>query len=147
MAYKRPENLGSHGERRVIGILTMTNVVGGFAGMAGLWILAGLLGIGGNHAFTVGWFMRVGLAAAGGTIGVIATFRWTGISLWDKVVLWGAYQIRRSTGQTLIKPAATARVASQRVIAPVMRGGRVIAEIYDPEEERITALEGVDHVE
>jgi hypothetical protein len=145
MAYRRPENLGSHGERRVIGILTMTNVVGGFTGLAGLWLMAGLLGIGGDQAFTAGWFVRVGLAAVGGTAGVIATFRWTGISLWDKVVLWGGYQIRRSMGQTLLKPPTAARTASQRVIAPVMRGSRVIAEVYDPEEEQIRALAGAGH--
>jgi hypothetical protein len=145
MAYKRPEHLGSHGERRVIGILTMTNLVGGFAGLAGLWLLAGLLGIGDEHAFRVGWFVRIGLAAAGGTLGVIATFRWTGISLWDKVVLWGGYQMRRSLGQTILKPPAAARAATTRVIAPLMREGRVIAEVYDPQEERSVALEGVGH--
>ncbi len=145
MAYRRPENLGSHGERRVVGILTLTNIVGGFAGLAGLWLLAGLLGIGGDKAFTAGWFVRLLLAAAGGTAGVVATFRWTGISLWDKVVLWSGYQIRRSMGQTLLKPPTAARVASQRVIAPVMRGSRVIAEVYDPEEEQIKLLESVGH--
>ena len=145
MAYRRPENLGSHGERRVVGILTMTNVVGGFTGLAGLWLMAGLLGIGGDQAFTAGWFVRIGLAATGGIAGVITTFRWTGISLWDKVVLWGGYQIRRSMGQTLLKPPTAARAASQRVIAPVMRGSRVIAEVYDPEEEQIRALAGAGH--
>jgi hypothetical protein len=144
MAYRRPENLGSHGERRVIGILTLTNIVGGFAGLAGLWLLAGLLDIGGDQAFTAGWFMRLLLAAAGGTAGVVATFRWTGISLWDKVVLWGGYQIRRSMGQTLLKPPAAARATGQRVIAPIMRGGQIIAEVYDPNEERALALEGSD---
>lgn len=145
MAYKRPENLGSHGERRVIGILTLTNIIGGLTGLAGLWLLAGMLGIGGDHAFSAGWFLRVALAAAGAGVGVIATFRWSGISLWDKVMLWAGYQIRRSMGQTLIKPPAAARAVSTRVIAPVMRGGKVIAEVYDPNEEQ--ALEGTGDVE
>lgn len=133
--YKRPENLGTHGERRVIGILTLTNVVGGLAGLAGLWLLAGLLGIGGDQAFTASWFVRVALAAAGAAIGVIATFRWTGISLWDKVLLWGAFQIRRAMSQTLLKPPSAARAATTNVIAPVMRDGKIIAEVYDPHEE------------
>ncbi len=67
----------------MVGILTMTNLLGGFTGLAGLWLLAGLLGIGGDRALTAGWLIRAGLAAAGGAAGVIATFRWTGISLWD----------------------------------------------------------------
>lgn len=76
----------------------------------------------------------------------MATFRWSGISLWDKVMLWGGYQIRRSTGGTLVKPPTAARAASTRVIAPVMRDGKVIAEVYDPNEEQALALE-VDHAE
>jgi hypothetical protein len=135
MAYKRPENLGSHGERRVLGILTLTNVVGGLAGLAGLWLLTGLLGIGGDQAFTAGWFVRAALAAAGAAVGVIATFRWTGISLWDKGVLWASYQIRRGMSQTMLKPPAALRAASTNIIAPVMRGGKLIAEAYDPNEE------------
>lgn len=135
MGYKRPENLGSHGERRVIGILTLTNLGGGLAGLAALWLLGGLLGIGGDQAFTGGWFVRVTLAAAGAAVGVIATFRWTGISLWDKGVLWGAFQLRRAMSQTMLKPPAALRAATTNVIAPVMRNGQIIAEVYDPHEE------------
>ena len=136
MAYKRPEDLGSHGERRVIGILTLTNIVGGLAGLGGLWVLSGLIGLGGDQALSPVWFARVALAVAGCTAGVIATFRWSGISLWDKVMLWLGYQIRHSLGQTAIKPPPATRVANARVIAPVMRGGKVIAEVYDPNEEQ-----------
>jgi hypothetical protein len=145
MAYRRPEHLGSHGERRVVGILTMTNLLGGFTGLAGLWLLAGLLGIGGDRALTAGWLIRAGLAAAGGAAGVIATFRWTGISLWDTLMLWAGYQIRRGTGRTLLKPRAAGRAAGQRALAPVMRGSRVIAEVYDPEDEQLRLLEGAGH--
>ena len=142
MAYKRPENLGSHGERRVIGIFTLTNIVGGLSGLGALWILTGLLGIGGDRVFSAGWIVRVVLAVVGAGVGGMATMRWSGISLWDKVMLWGSFQLRRSTGQTLIKPPAAARAVSAMVLAPVMRGGRVIAEIYDPNEEAAFALAG-----
>ena len=140
MAYKRPENLGSHGERRVLGILTLTNIVGGLAGLAGLWLLCGLIGLGGD-AFTAGWLVRAALTAAGAASGVVATFRWSGISLWDKLVLWAGFQLRRSTGQTLLKPPPAGRTANTRALAPLLRGGKLLAEVYDPNEERAIALE------
>src|ERR1044071_3938510 len=111
MAYKRPENLGAHGERRVIGIFTLTNVVGGIAGLAGLWTLGGVLGLPGD-TLSVGTVIRMMLAGAGAGAGVIASFRWTGISLWDKVLLWAAFQIRRAMSQTVLKPPAALRAAS-----------------------------------
>ena len=135
MGYKRPENVGTHGERRVIGILTLTNVIGLFAGLGGLWAMGGLIGLPGEFTLSVGLLLRVLLAAAGAALGVVATFRWTGISLWDKVVLWAGYQIRRGMGHTLLKPPAAARAASARSIAPLMRGSKIIAEVYDPNEE------------
>ncbi len=134
MGYKRPEDLGSHGERRVLGILTLTNIVGGIAGLAGLWTLGGVFGLPGD-TLSVGTVIRMLLAGAGAAAGVIATFRWTGISLWDKVLLWAAFHIRRALSQTLLKPPAALRAATTNVIAPVMRDGRVIAEVYDPNEE------------
>jgi len=145
MGYKRPENLGTHGERRVIGILTLTNIIGLFAGLTVMWQIGALVGLSAD-GLNVSTLLRVGLGVLGGGIGVMATFRWSGISLWDKVMLWGGYQIRRSTGGTLVKPPTAARAASTRVIAPVMRDGKVIAEVYDPNEEQALALE-VDHAE
>ncbi len=145
MGYRRPENLGTHGERRVIGILTLTNIIGLFAGLTVMWQIGALVGLSAD-GLNVSTLLRVGLGVLGGGIGVMATFRWSGISLWDKVMLWGGYQIRRSTGSTLVKPPTAARAASTRVIAPVMRDGKVIAEVYDPNEEQVLALE-VDHAE
>lgn len=145
MGYRRPENLGTHGERRVIGILTLTNIIGLFAGLTVMWQIGALVGLSAD-GLNVSTLLRVGLGVLGGGIGVMATFRWSGISLWDKVMLWGGYQIRRSTGGTLVKPPTAARAASARVIAPVMRDGKVIAEVYDPNEEQVLALE-VDHAE
>lgn len=141
MGYRRPEHLGSHGERRVVGILTLTNIVGGLSGLAGVWLITGFLGIGGDQAFTPGWFVRAALAVGAGVTGVVITFRWSGISIWDKALLWAQYQVRRSAGHTLLKPPAAARAATSRVLAPVMRGGKIIAEVYDPNEERALALE------
>ena len=145
MGYRRPENLGTHGERRVIGILTLTNIIGLFAGLTVMWQLGALAGLAAD-GLNVSTLLRMGLGVIGGGIGVMATFRWSGISLWDKVMLWGGYQIRRSTGGTLIKPPTAARAASTRVIAPLMRDGKVIAEVYDPNEEQALALE-VEHGE
>lgn len=145
MGYRRPENLGTHGERRVIGILTLTNIIGLLAGLTVMWQIGALVGLSAD-GLNVSTLLRVGLGVLGGGIGVMATFRWSGISLWDKVMLWGGYQIRRSTGGTLVKPPTAARAASTRVIAPVMRDGKVIAEVYDPNEEQALALE-VDHAE
>lgn len=134
MAYNRPERLGSHGERRVIGILTLSNIVGGLAGLAGMWVLVGLLGLGSDEALTPAWLLRTGLAGAGATTGVLATLRWSGISLWDKLMLWAGFQLRRSAGQTLLSPPPAGRAAGTRALAPLMRGGRVLAEAYDPSE-------------
>lgn len=134
MAYQRPEHLGSQGERRVIGILTLTNVIGGLAGLAGMWMLAGLLGLASDEILTAAWLLRMALALGGALTGVLATLRWAGISLWDKLQLWVGYQLRRSAGRTLLKPPAAARAATTRILAPIMRGGRVIAEAYDPSE-------------
>jgi hypothetical protein len=144
MAYLRPENLGSHGERRIIGILTVTNIVGGLAGLALLWLLAGLLGLGGEQPLTASWLLRAGLASAGALGGVVATLRWTGISLWDTVMLWAGYQVRRSSGRTLLTPPPAARLPGVRTRAPLMRGGKVIAELYDPHAASVQALED-DH--
>lgn len=144
MGYKRPENLGTHGERRVVGILTLTNIIGLFAGLTVLWQLGALFGLEAD-GLNVSSFLRIALAIGGGVTGVMVTFRWSGMSLWDKAMLWGAYQFRRSTGATLIKPPSAARAASTRAIAPLMRGGKVIAEVYDPNEEQVLALE-VEHV-
>lgn len=140
MGYKRPENLGTHGERRVVGILTLTNIIGLFAGLTVMWQLGALFGLAAD-GLNFSSFLRIALAIAGGVIGVMATFRWSGMSLWDKVMLWVGYQFRRSTGAILIKPPTAARAANTRVIAPLMRGGKVIAEVYDPNEERALALE------
>ena len=121
MGYKRPENLGTHGERRVVGILTLTNIIGLFAGLTVMWQLGALFGLA-DDGLNFSSALRIALAIIGGAIGVMATFRWSGMSLWDKLMLWGGYQIRRSTGATLIKPPTAARAASTRVIAPLMRG-------------------------
>lgn len=133
MAYNRPERLGSHGERRVIGILTLSNIVGGLAGLAGMWVLAGLLGLGGD-VLTPAWLLRAGLACGGAAGGVLATLRWSGISLWDQLMLWAGYRLRRSAGRTLLTPPIAGRPAGTRSLAPLMRDGRVIAEVYDPNE-------------
>lgn len=130
MSYQRPERLGSQGERRVIGILTLTNVLGFLVGLGGMWTLGGGLGL--PHTLSMGLLLRLLVALAGGVMGVVATFRWTGLSLWDQVVLWGGYLIRRSTGQTRITPVAAVGVGTARVIAPVRRNGKVIADAYDP---------------
>lgn len=134
MAYNRPERLGSHGERRVIGILTLSNIVGGLAGLASMWVLAGLLGLASDEALSAAWLLRAAVACSGAAAGVLATLRWSGISLWDQLMLWAGYQIRRSAGQTLLSPPLAGRPAGVRAIAPVLRGGRVIAELYDPHE-------------
>lgn len=122
-----------------MGPFTLTNMAGALVGVAAVWLGLGALGIGTDAAFTAGWWVRAALALAGLVVGCVVTLRWTGISTWDKVLLWGGYQIRRSSGNTLIKPPVAARVAQTRVVAPVMRNGRVIAEMYDPQEERVTA--------
>ena len=147
MAYKRPENLGTHGERRVVGILTLTNIIGMFAGLSVMWQLGALLGLAAD-GLNLTSVLRIGLAVVGGAIGVMATLRWSGISLWDKVMLWGGYQLRRGTGGTLIKPPMATRAASTHSIAPLLRGGKVIAEVYDPNEEQEQGLVvEVSHVE
>lgn len=139
MSYPRPEHLGSHGERRVIGILTLTNVAGGLVGLGGLWLLSGLLGQGGTGALSPAWLLRAALALAGALAGIVATFRWSGISLWDGLRLWVGYQIRRRGGRTLLQPPAVARRPGARSFAPVLRDGQVLAEVYDPFEARAPA--------
>lgn len=144
MGYKRPENLGTHGERRVVGILTLSNIIGLFAGLTAMWQLGALLGLAAD-GLNFSSLVRIVLAIFGASCGVVATFRWSGMSVWDKVMLWASYQIRRSTGGTLIKPPTAVRAASSRVITPVMRAGKLIAEVYDPNEEQMLALE-MNHV-
>jgi hypothetical protein len=137
MGYQRPEHLGSHGERRVIGPLSLTNVVGGIAGLVVMWFVVNLLGLPEEFTFSFAALVRYGLPIGGAVMGAMATIRWTGISLLDKAVLWAGYQIRRSMGQTLLKPPAAVRASTTTFIAPITRDGKVIAEVYDPHEEEV----------
>lgn len=140
MAYRRPENLGTHGERRVVGIFTMTNVVGLIAGLLVAWNGAGLLGIPATGV-DAALMLRLVLTIAGGVAGVLATMRWTGLSLWDRAMLWAMFQLRRQQGKTRLKPQLTASVGRGQVRAPLVRDGQRLVEVYDPAGE---GLHGAD---
>lgn len=60
MGYRRPENLGTHGERRVIGILTLTNIIGLLAGLTVMWQIGALVGLSAD-GLNVSTLLRVGL--------------------------------------------------------------------------------------
>lgn len=141
MPYQRPQNLGSHGERRVIGFLTFTNLISGAMGALALLSLAGLVGPGNSVA---GNAIRVGCAIAGFVLGALLTLRWNGISRWDTVVLWAFYQARRTLGKIRLKPPPFTQMRGSVGMAPIIRGGQIIAEEYDPEGEQ--ALEEADRV-
>ena len=133
MAYTRMENLGSYGERRIVGIFTQSNIVGFLLGLCVMWQLASLVGLPAD-GLNMPTLIRVGLSLVGGGGGLMATFRWTGMSMWDRVLLWVMYVWRQRLGKTVIRPSAAPMRSNGGMAGPLMRNGRVIAEVYDPTE-------------
>ncbi|KAB8140787.1 hypothetical protein F8S13_22565 [Chloroflexia bacterium SDU3-3] len=134
MAYRRSEDLGAYGERRVFGVFTMTNVVGALVGALMAWNGAGLLGLP-EPGFDGATVLRALLCLGGAVGGGMATIRWTGVSLWDRAVLWAMFQLRRQQGKTRLRPQLTATAIRGQVRAPLVRDGQRLAEVYDPAGE------------
>ncbi|HEU4328920.1 MAG TPA: hypothetical protein VFS21_37630 [Roseiflexaceae bacterium] len=138
--HQRAADLGRQGERRIAGILTLTNVAGGVFGFASAWLALGLLGTASEVPWSPLWWVRSLGTVVAIVIGVAITFRWTGLSLWDRLLLWLDWRWRRFNGTAVLTPARPAgHGTGGGGLAPVVLNGQVVARTYRPEgDERGT---------
>lgn len=137
MPYTRPEQLGNQGQRRVIGILTFSNIAGGIVGAGCVWLLSGFVIA--DAGLSVLGMVRYILCALGMAIGVFTTFRFEGISRLDTAILWVNFRIRKTGKNATIEPQLQARSTDTTAVSTVIRDGVFIADLYDPEAEALQA--------
>ncbi len=133
MAYTQQEDLATRGQDRQFSIFTTANIAGG--GVLGLaaWQLTGLLGLTGDF-MSAGWWFQTALIIAGGVAGVILTIRWSGLSLLDRLMLFGSYQQRRLARHILIQPETALANTGRQTMTTLYRDGQVLLRPYSPED-------------
>ncbi len=136
MAYTQQEDLATRGQDRQFSIFTTANIAG--AGVLGLavWQLTRLLGITGDF-MSAGWWFQTALIIAGGVAGVILTIRWSGLSLLDRLMLFGSYQQRQLARHSLIQPEAAVANTSGPTMTTLYRDGHVVLRPYRPDEDSV----------
>lgn len=133
MAYTQQEELSAHGQGRVIGIFTMANAGGAAVLGLGMWQFTKWSGITGDW-FTAGSWLQMFLIIAAAVVGVVITFRWSGLSILDRLMLFGAYQQRRMARHIMIQPQAAVANSSGQTMTTLYRDGQVMLRPYRPEE-------------
>ncbi len=133
MAYTQQEDLATRGQDRQFSIFTTANIAGG--GVLGLaaWQLTRLLGMTGDF-MSAGWWFQTALIIAGGVAGVILTIRWSGLSLLDRLMLFGSYQQRRLARHILIQPETALANTGRQTMTTLYRDGQVLLRPYSPED-------------
>ncbi len=134
MTYTQQEDLSSKGQDRQISILTTANLAG--AVICGLlaWQLCKLLGITGDF-FSAGWWLQGALIVGGGVLGILLTIRWSGLSLLDRLMLFGGFHMRRLARETVIQPQAAVATLQTQSLTTLYQDGRVVLRAYNPHEE------------
>ncbi|MDP9314614.1 MAG: hypothetical protein M3R24_27670 [Chloroflexota bacterium] len=133
MAYTQQEDLATRGQDRQFSIFTTANIAGG--GVLGLaaWQLTRLLGMTGDF-MSAGWWFQTALIIAGGVAGVILTIRWSGLSLLDRLMLFGSYQQRRLARHIMIQPETALANTGRQTMTTLYRDGQVLLRPYSPED-------------
>ncbi len=133
MAYTQQEDLATRGQDRQFSIFTTANIAGG--GVLGLaaWQLTRLLGMTGDF-MSAGWWFQTALIIAGGVAGVILTIRWSGLSLLDRLMLFGSYQQRRLARHIMIQPETALANTGRQTMTTLYRDGQVLLRPYCPED-------------
>ncbi|HEX6288247.1 MAG TPA: hypothetical protein VFZ66_03610 [Herpetosiphonaceae bacterium] len=131
--YTHQEDLNARGQSRQLGIFTTANAAG--AGVLGLvtWQLTRILGITGDFWDAQLW-VQAALVLGGAALGVVVTFRWSGLSVLDRLLLWISFQQRRLARHTLIRPQAAVATESDDTMPTVYREGEVLLRPYRPED-------------
>ncbi len=133
MAYTQQEDLATRGQDRQFSIFTTANIAGG--GVLGLaaWQLTRLLGMTGDF-MSAGWWFQTALIIACGVAGVILTIRWSGLSLLDRLMLFGSYQQRRLARHILVQPETALANTGRQTMTTLYRDGQVLLRPYSPED-------------
>src|SRR5262245_39158780 len=113
MAYERRASLGGGSNEPVMGFLTLKNIGGLFVCGLVVWVICRLLGLGTQKPFGPDWWLMLLLVGIGGTVGIVLTVNFTGISWLDRILLALGYLTRKPTGGTVITPMAAAPVARE----------------------------------
>jgi hypothetical protein len=134
MAYTQQEDLATRGQDRQFSIFTTANIAG--AGVLGLaaWQITKLLGITGDF-MTAGWWLQTVFIIVGGAAGVVLTIRWSGLSLLDRLMLFGSFQQRRMARHIMIQPQAAVANTTGQTMTTLYRDGQVVLRPYRPEED------------
>jgi hypothetical protein len=101
--YHQREPLGGVGENRIWSILTVENAAGAATGGGAMYGLAQALHLAGE-SFGPGFWLQIMLIALGAAIGAAVTIRVRGLSLVDRLTLYGGFQLRAMRGQHRITP-------------------------------------------
>ncbi|HEX6293023.1 MAG TPA: hypothetical protein VFZ66_27820 [Herpetosiphonaceae bacterium] len=134
MPYTHQEELNARGQSRQLGIFTTANAAG--AGVLGLvvWQLTRMLGVTGDF-WDARFWVQAALVLAGAALGVAVTFRWSGLSLLDRLLLWIGFQQRRLARHTRLRPQAAVVGDADGGMPAVYRDGEVLLRPYRPEED------------
>lgn len=136
MAYTHDVDLAGQLENRQFSIITTMNLIaGGIAGALG-WQLSLVLGWGDDLPWTVPGLLKYGLIVACAIVGVAVTIRRHGLSLLDRLLLWGGYHLRVVLRQTGIEPHALSLHAEDQAQPVLYREGVVVSAPYVPDEEQ-----------
>jgi hypothetical protein len=113
----------------------MNLIAGGIGGALG-GQLSAVLGWGEALPWTVPGLLKYGLIVACAIIGVALTIRRNGLSLLDRLLLWGSYRLRVVLRQTAIEPHAPSLHAEDQTQPVLYRDGVMISAPYVPDEEQ-----------
>jgi hypothetical protein len=128
MAYERRANLGGNNEP-IVSIFTVKHLGGMTVCGLLMWMALKLFSV------ELVWWFRLCFIAAAVFGGLVLTFDFAGISLFDRVILAVGYWLRKPTGGTIVVPPTVAPVVrNERRSAPLLRNGEVVARPFLPKE-------------
>src|SRR5215467_4908065 len=122
--YIQEEGLGSIGQDRVISVLTMENLGGGFVGGVAMRYLGILLLGEGWPLFSVPSLVQSAAILVGLAIGILMTVKWSGQSVLDSALLVVGFHMRKLTGETTIHPHAPVSSGQRQAATTIYRDGR-----------------------
>lgn len=130
MAYERKVSLSGSNEP-VFGPLTLRNLGGGFTGAA---LMIGICLLFGLRPFGSDLLLMAPFVIFGGTVGLLLTFNFSGISWVDRIWLAITYILRKPIGGAIYTPPTISMPREAQGGVTLIRDGVVIARPYRPEE-------------